>query len=872
MVKFSTKFGARALASSAVSLTALLAAAPGWAQDEDTPQARGVDTLIVTAQKREESLQDVPIAVSAFSEEIVRGAGVDDIKDLIILSPSLNVTSTQNEAITTARIRGIGTVGDNPGLESSVGIVIDGVVRTRNGISFGDLGEIERIEVLRGPQGTLFGKNTSAGLINVVTKQPEFEWGASTELTVSNFEGFGVAGSVTGPVVEDKVAVRLYGAHRNRDGFFDVETGNGPRTEAEDGDRNFYTIRGQTLFVPTPDFEVRLTADYTERNENCCVAPFIQAAPDTAPLLNLLGGSNPQVGQEDPFSFVAQANRDTDQRVEDWGVSGEASWELGFGTLTSITAYREFDISSGQDTDFSNTDLVFRDSDLNGFTFETFTQELRLAGQAGNLDWQAGIFYASEDLERRDAIQLGGAFEPYVNLLLSQGASSTFLTDILNPIGLGAFAPFGVPAIDGFTPIPVGGALPLNGGSQGDVYNQDGESIALFTHNTYAATDRLDLTLGLRYTRENKEATADFSTPNAPGCAAFESLFGPALDFALPQNQLLLFNLSNALNTATGASLGPADVAQIASLTCVPVLNSDVFNSFEFDQERTENQVTGIAAASYRFTDDFNAYVSYSRGYKAGGFNLDRFNQAGSTPVDFTSVIAGTAEYPAQFEEETVDAYEIGFKTEWLSDQLLLNLTLFRQDFNDFQLNTFNGLSFFVTSLDEVVSQGVELETLWFPNFLPDLTFQGAVAYNDAEVQEFTPTGFADVDILSGSQLPLAPEWYVNGSLNYTPEISGLRALFNLSWRWVSSSNTGSDLDPEKEQDAFWLLNARVGLGQLNDRWRVEAWAENLTDTEYFQVAIDSPFQGFLPPAGPDSFNAFLGAPRTFGATLRTNF
>src|SRR3954467_666569 len=160
------------------------AALPAAAQTASQPQdSRTIESIIVTAQKREQSLQDVPIVVTAVSEQLLKDTGVKDIKDLTILTPGLLVTSTSNESVTTARIRGIGTVGDNAGLESSVGVVIDGVYRPRNGVGFGDLGELERIEVLKGPQGTLFGKNTSAGVINVVSKRPQFQFGGEAAIS-----------------------------------------------------------------------------------------------------------------------------------------------------------------------------------------------------------------------------------------------------------------------------------------------------------------------------------------------------------------------------------------------------------------------------------------------------------------------------------------------------------------------------------------------------------------------------------------------------------------------------------------------------------------------------------------------------------------
>jgi outer membrane receptor protein involved in Fe transport len=184
----------------------------------------------------------------------------------------LVVTSTSSEVSTTARIRGIGTVGDNIGLESSVGVVIDGVYRPRNGVGFGDLGELERIEVLKGPQGTVFGKNTSAGVINVISKRPDFVGGADAELTATNFGGYETTASINGPLVDDKLAGRFYAAYRRRDGLYDVSTGDGTRETREDANRDVVVGRGQLLFTPSEGVSALFIADYARRTENCCGA------------------------------------------------------------------------------------------------------------------------------------------------------------------------------------------------------------------------------------------------------------------------------------------------------------------------------------------------------------------------------------------------------------------------------------------------------------------------------------------------------------------------------------------------------------------------------------------------------------------------
>ena len=835
-------------AASAAALTAGHAAA----QNQD----RTVDVITVTAQKREEGIQDVPVAVTAYNEELLTNAGVRDLKDLAVIAPGLNVTSTSNEFQTTARIRGIGTVGDNPGLESSVGVVINGVPRARNGVGFGDLGEIERIEVLRGPQGTLFGANTSAGIINVVTKRPEYEFGAHAEATVSGggADGWGVAGGMTGGL-SDNVAARIYGASRQRDGFQSVQTFGGPRTTTEDANQDFYTLNGQVLFDISDNVNLLLGADYTSRDEDCCLGTALVSGP-TAPIINaLVPGARPMPGQEEPFSRVAQANRSTLQDIEDYGFQGELNWAFDNFDLTVIASDRSFSIANGQDVDFTGMDAVYRLPEDNTVDVDVTTFEARLSGATENLDWMVGTYYSDETLVRRDSILVGPHFEPFLSLLASSGASTTTVADLANAVGA-VSAAVGNP-MPGFTGFAPGTAIPAGAWNPGgDMYDQQTEALSFFTHNTWHLTDATDLTFGLRYTSTEKTATFDWSDSSSPACSVWEHAFGPALDFASPANQAFL----GVLSGATG--LPGATLAQFGTFSCLPQ-SRDVYSMIDHTQSLEEEEMTGLLSLSHRFNEDLLMYGTYSRGYKAGGFNLDRFTQAGSDPVDFTAVLANPESYPATFDPEIVDSFELGIKTEWLSDSVLANFYVFYSDFESYQLNTFNGIGYFVTSVPGASTQGAELELLWLPREIDGLTLQGGITYADATYDEFAATGTPDVDRLSGQNFSLAPEWYASGAITYEGTLeNGLGWLAHLDGRWMSEQNTGSDLDPEKMQDGYALFNARVGIGAVDDSWNLELWSQNITDEDYIQVGFDGPFQ-----AG--SFNAFLGRPRTYGVTLR---
>jgi len=816
-----------------------LTAAPAFAQQGTTrPELRAIETIVITAQKREESLQDVPIVVTTVPEQRLRDTGVRDIKDLMILTPGLLVTSTVNESVTTARIRGIGTVGDNPGLESSVGVLIDGIYRPRNGVSFGELSDVERIEVLKGPQGTLFGKNTSAGVINVITKKPTFEHGVDVEVSAGDYGEVGGSLVLNGPI-EDKIAAgRLYVASRERDGFLDVNRGNGPRTDSEDNNLKFYTARGQLLLLPTETIDLRLAVDYSERDEICCAAPQVIAAPPiqtAAGPVNVvqLALNNTQPNSfdptPDPFRRLAFSNRSTEQSVTDQGVMLEANLTLaGDMTLTSITGYRQWESVGGQDTDFTTVDIVYRDTDGNFATeFDQLTQEVRLAGDTGRLNWLVGAYYAGEELTSRNRIVVGNQFQQYFSRLLSPNNPNliTALTGLQNafPGGLG----------------------------QRDVFEQDSTTFALFTNNSFQVTSGLTVTLGANITDQKKELDTQYLNEHTgAGCQALRNNFAAI---------------------AGNAQLQPA-LQTIYGVGCT-TLTDPLFNNLRTSQELDEQQASGTAKAAYRFTDSVMSYLSYARGYKGGGFNLER-ERTNSNVSNSPALGAPIAvDRDTSFNEELVDSYELGLKTTWADNSLLLNSALFYQDYQDFQLNTFTGLQFVVTSVPQVVSQGVDVDVLWYTP-IRQLTLSGGVTYAETTIEDF------------GTALPFFRPERKDDTLSFAPELSAsLSATFeqpigsnyllrsNIGAKYTSEYNTGSNLDPRKIQDALTLVNARLGFGASDQSWTVELWAQNLTDEEYFQVAFDPALQGSSTgPTATSMIDAFLGAPRTFGATARFKF
>ena len=813
----------------------VLAQDAGAAED---PEAGTLDKIVVTAQKREEALQDVPVVVTALSGQALNDAGVRDVKDLQTLVPGLTVTSTQSEAQTTARIRGIGTVGDNAGLESAVGIVIDGVYRPRNGVGFGDLGELDRIEVLKGPQGTLFGKNTSAGVINVVTKRPTYQQTAEAELTVGNYGALGVSGSYS-QGLGDIAAFRIFGAKRKRDGFMDVNTGSGPRADSEDYDQNYHTLRAQFLLEPTDTLDILFTYDESNRDENCCTGATIIRGP-TAAIIDALTPTPGDTGLApvaDPFARRAWSNRSTAQYISDKGGSLQVDWDTGwFGnaTLTSVTAQRRWESANGLDFDFSTADLLYRNPEKsdNYSKFDTFSQEIRLAGSTDKLDWLVGLFYAAESLQRNEAYRIGAVYAPYLSIALLSQINPLLATSPTAPLFLSQASgrPFGTV---------------FAGHAASDQYQQESKSFAVFTNNTWHVTDAFDLTFGLRYTRESKELESRYSNPNGGlGCAAMQT--NPA--------QVVAALVARGLTVAQASAAAP----QVIGFGCLPWTNV-LHNGRATDQERDEKEWSGTVKAAYRFNEHVMGYFSAARGYKGGGFNLDRVQSnnglssgtAGIVPVNDTS-----------FAGEFVDSYELGAKTTWLGGNLLLNATLFHQEYSDFQVNFFLGTSFVVRSIPKVTSQGLDAELLWKTG---GWMVQSGLTYADTKYgDDVLPD--ADLALLPGSRISFAPKWSLTGSVGYEWELgSNLEARATVGAKYMSDYNTGSDLDPEKLQDAYTLVNARFVLGRQDGRWDVELWGQNLTNADYMQVAFDAPLQ-------PGSWNAFLGAPRTYGVTFRVRY
>ncbi len=776
------------------------------------PENYVIEEIVVTAQKREQSIQDVPISVSAFDSAFLDDAGVDDVLELQFFVPGLTVYNNQSAAQTNFNIRGVGTAGNSLSLESSVGVYVDGVYRARQSSAINDLIDVERVEVLKGPQGTLFGKNTASGAVQFLTVAPQIdEVGGYLEVNGGSESYGNLNGAINIPLVDGVAAARLSGGFTQRDGYVDnIATGE------ELNDRDRYSLRGQLLFLPTDTVEVRVIADYSEIDEKCCSASNVFDGPgDTLAAFVAAGGlAGPLPGASfvQPLEALGAdlvlANRFDDDvtamdidpfaEIEESGVSVEVNWDLADFTLTSVTAFRSYEATNFVDADFSSLDTL----SASGGTAEqdTFTQEFRITGTFGDsVTYVAGVYYFDQDLDNETTLRLGSTANP----LLTGGATNGLLVG--GALGCAAL---------GITAICDDPVFPENGQSD-NISMQEQTSWAVFAQADFDLSEKLIATLGLRYLEEEKDMDVTFT----------ESLFNPLWAAFTP--------LSPFVPDVDGA---------------------------EFEDET----VTGTAKLTYYWNDTFMTYVSFGRGYKSGGTNIDRIDPA----------LTGS---PLLFDPETSDSWEIGMKGDFLDQRLRVNAAVYRTDFDDFQANTFVGTGFVLQNAGEIQTEGFELEVFALP--AEWLTLQSGVAYVDAEYESFeggscirTPFGnepdasqpnFPVVCDSSGNTVGGTPEWTVYGSALVERRMDNGNLFYGqLDVNWRDDNPSGTDNDPNKFADSYTLTNLRLGYRFSGDRYDVSLWAKNLFDEDFTNGAFNSVIR-------EGSLTEYHTEPQTWGITLR---
>jgi iron complex outermembrane receptor protein len=831
------------------SLLALIVAGPALAQDKPAPSASStsvVDEIIVTATKREQTLQDVPISVAVTGQQTVERAQIRDLIDLQSVVPSLKVAQFNAIGQTNFIIRGFGNGAGNDGIESSVGVFIDGVYRSRTASALDDLPEIERIEVLRGPQSTLFGKNVSAGAISIVTKKPSFNFGGKVEASLGNYDQKQIKGTITGPV-SDTLALRLSGSVNKRDGFArNLTTGN------DVNDRDRWSIRGDALWQPTDKVSVRVIGDYNKINETCCAVASIYNGPAT----QFIGAAAPDglgkaVGNPAKvFDRDIIFNTDPVNRLVGKGLSAQVDADVGIGKLTAITAYREQSNASIQDVDFTGADLANKD-EANGV--KTFTQELRLASKGeGPFSWLVGGFYQDEKIDSGRDITYGKDIRAFGDGLSGQVPAALIgaLPAALRPALTGRSNLYALEFLQSLvTPSIKPGATYFQAG-QGisDFYAMKQRSYSFFGQADYAVTDRLTLTGGLSYLNDRKRASSavvladPFSALNLQAVPQFAAL-------GLPGN---LYGALGGLQFYYGntANHGPIN-----------------FPNATESGELKGDKVTYAVRAAYDF-GAINAYASYSTGWKAGAFNLS----SDSRPPNANGV--GRTAAP-----ENVSVYELGVKANFQGGYF--NLAVFDQTIKGFQSNAYTGIGYSLLNAGEESVRGFEVDSAWKPTGWLALT--GAVTYLDPKYDSFTGAACVNYDTircpvnpatglrpnfrdLTGDKPAGIPKWTFSTSATFSRDLGeNYSGYLRVEYDYTSKTQLTETTPPNLSTWGQNNVNASLGLNDKARQLEVMLWARNLTK--------DDSLIGAFPTVAQDgSYSGYLNAPRTYGVTLRKTF
>jgi iron complex outermembrane receptor protein len=430
-------------------------------------QTNALEEVVVTATKRAQSLQDVPMAVNAFNADTIETAGINDAGDLAILTPALNINVNTNPFAARMVIRGVGTAQTDPALEPSVGLFIDGIYLGRTGLGMSDLTDIERIEVLQGPQGTLYGKNTNAGAISVITKKPSFERSEGYfEASVGNYSMNKLTASISGPLTQN-LAYRLSGNINQRDGYYDNSAG------VDFNDADDWNIQGKLQWEPTESLSILLSGSRVERDTTCCGADAVQDESVNNELV--AQGLSPD--SNDPYDYNVQSNADNRFAMESDLLSMTIDYDTGWGAIKSITAWNDYSYRVDQDPDRSELDILTLSNDK--YSGDSFSQELRFtASPSDNVDYMLGVFYLEQNTKR-------GGDEPFV-----------FIGDDIITIGSQQDLPFPLPF--NFLVQP-GDSLTVD-------MDQDAETIAFFGQGTWHIGDQWHITGGLRWSDEEKKS------------------------------------------------------------------------------------------------------------------------------------------------------------------------------------------------------------------------------------------------------------------------------------------------------------------------------------------------------------------------------
>ena len=825
-----------------------------------------LEEIVVTSSKRESTLQEIPLAVSVLQAAEIKESQILDVKDLQFLVPSLKVTQLQSSGNTNFIIRGFGNGANNAGIEPSVGVFIDGVYRSRSASALNDLPNLERIEVLRGPQSTLFGKNASAGVISVITAKPSLdETNGSASLTVGDYSQVLVKADVSGPMSET-AGYSLSGSFNQRDGYYDNLAGG----EAL-GELNRWGVRGQLYFEPSDEVSLRIIADYSKLDEACCGVANLQDGP-TGGAIRALGGD---LVSNAPFAYQGYYDFTPINEFESSGVSAQFDWDMNdMVTLTSITSFRNLGRFENGDVDFTSAALLDPNTgNLTDVDIDTLTQEFRLSGSTEKMDWVAGAYIFDEDVTQKTGLIYGPAFRPYADILTGGIPGNSPLWDIEN--GLTGLFLAGLPSLGSAVP---GGTFFGEGQGNIEISTMDNQAFSLFAQIDIDLGDRATLTLGANYTEDEKDVTFDQTATDVFSGLDLQQVGGLLIYGAVFQQQLAGGAdpaTANAVATATSAALAPIPCsATNPPPACNPTLalqplqfqrpNINFPNSVENGNTK-DDDVTWTVRLAFDVSDDINVYGSVGTGFKASSWNLSRDSRPfasdlpalGTAGLLVPNIYAGTRY--ASPEESTV--YEVGLKGGW--DTIFVNVAVFEQELKNFQSNIFTGTGFDLANSEKRSSTGAEFDIRW----VPTAEFEGTLGVTmlDSKYDVFIGAqGVSGPTDLSGSNVPGVPELSVTATGRYGFTVGNAAGYARVEYIYEDQQQVIENVPASIASREINTINASFGLSWDNG-FEAMLWGRNINNDEYLLSAFPSVAQ-----AG--SYSGYPNQPRTFGLTVRKYF
>jgi len=786
-----------------------------------------VEEVIVTATKVEKTLQEVPVSVSVVTADTVEKVNILDIFDLKAVVPSLDTRQYQSSVNSTFFIRGFGNGANNPGIEPSVAVFIDGVYRSRIQSQISDLPMIERIEVLRGPQSSLFGKNASAGVVNIVTKKPSFEKSGMVSVGFGNFNSKVGKIYYTGPLNE-VMAYSISANVNKRDGHTkNLFTGNTINS------RDRFGLRAELLYQPDEDLTFRMTADYDENDEVCCAVGSVSYG--AANLIKLAFTPGMGMAANDPFTQESYFSFDPTSKGDNSGLSVHITKNLENAVLESITSFRNSYNSEVREIDWYAADVLA--PQLVSNDLDSVTQEFRLYSQDNEkINWLIGGFYFQEDMKFNEQLYFGSLWRTYID----------------------AFVPGAVSGVELALSLPAGILYAPGQGVNGTA-TQDNTTQSIFAQFDIKLTERLDAILGLSYIEDSK--TVSYNEINTGVLSSLDFVAigtGALIGAGIPAEQAAVLALNPEFNP-----LLPLQALQFIE----PFTN---YPNAAQDGKTNDDNIDYTARLSFALNETTSLYGGVSTGYKASAWNISR-DSLPDAEEKAGLIAAGTPAHPNQgigqryATPEEAEVFELGAKMYLPTGYL--NVAIFDQKIKGFQSNTFIGTGFVLANAGSQSADGYEIDLVFSPFESIDVALSGL--FIDPIYDSFPNSSAGD---LTGTRPSNIPEDTISTNVTWNWNINGYDGYIRLGHLYASEANLLEDPRAQAVIEATGngikkqnTLNISAGIE--TDKLSVMFYGRNINDDEFLTTAF--------PEVVDLSQTTFYGYPnnyKTYGLTVNYSF